>query len=196
MYFAVCWICTKLHHRHPGLPISKLGGWQHTAAFNKSSETNRHQTLNHIRQYWCYGNQSLNGNRGGRWALRNRGELPCLQKAGKLPRRTRRRNTTLKRGARISAVLLRKRGNVPNGSVPPWGSKSNKRRLTSLDLESGSKPQRRLVNECLINGLPGLLAVKIIREQISLTNPLTRTPVHHLHQQAVAMTNSSRTQQT
>ena len=31
--------------------------------------------------------------------------LACLQQAGKLPRRKRRRNTTLRRGARTSAVL-------------------------------------------------------------------------------------------
>ena len=29
---------------------SKLGGWKHTTAFHKSSDTNRHQTLKHLRQ--------------------------------------------------------------------------------------------------------------------------------------------------
>ena len=38
-------------------------------------------------------------------------------------------------GARTSAVLFRKRGNIPKGSVPPQGSKFNNRRLTSLDLK-------------------------------------------------------------
>ena len=32
-------------------PISKLGGWKHTTAFHKSSKTNRHQALKHLRQY-------------------------------------------------------------------------------------------------------------------------------------------------
>ena len=31
-------------------PISKLGGWKHTITFHKSSRTNRHQALNHLRQ--------------------------------------------------------------------------------------------------------------------------------------------------
>ena len=30
-------------------PISKLGGWKHTAAFHKSSKMNRHQRLRHLR---------------------------------------------------------------------------------------------------------------------------------------------------
>ena len=45
--------------------------------------------------------------------------LACLQQAGKLPKRASHRNTTLGRVARTSAVLLRKRGNIPNGSEPP-----------------------------------------------------------------------------
>ena len=32
-------------------PISKLGGWTDTTAFHKSSQTNRHQVLKHLRQY-------------------------------------------------------------------------------------------------------------------------------------------------
>ena len=50
-------------------PISKLGGWKHTTAFHRSSEVNRHQALKHLRQYRCYGNRSVVGNRGGRWTL-------------------------------------------------------------------------------------------------------------------------------
>ena len=41
-----------------------------------------------------------------------------------------------KTGAITSAVLLRKGGNIPNESVLPLGSKSNKRRLTPLDLNT------------------------------------------------------------
>ena len=44
--------------------------------------------------------------------------------------------TTLSLGARTLAVLLTKRGNIPKRSVPPHGSKSNKRHLTSLDLKA------------------------------------------------------------
>ena len=43
---------------------------------------------------------------------------------------------TLLRWGAITSVLLRKGGNIPYGSVPPWGSKSNKRHLTSLDLKA------------------------------------------------------------
>ena len=44
--------------------------------------------------------------------------------------------TLQRRGARTSAVLFRNGGSIPNGSVPPQGSKSNKRRLASPDLKA------------------------------------------------------------
>ena len=58
-------------------PISILGGWKHTAVFHKLSEVNRQQALKHLRQYLyrCYGNQSVVGNRRGRWTLYNRGDI-------------------------------------------------------------------------------------------------------------------------
>ena len=56
-------------------PISKLGGWKHTTEFHKSSEANRHQALKHLRQYRCYENLSVIGNRGGRWTLWNWGDI-------------------------------------------------------------------------------------------------------------------------
>ena len=52
-------------------PISKLGGWKHKTAINKSSEANQHQALKHLRQYWCYKNWSVIGNQRGRWTFRN-----------------------------------------------------------------------------------------------------------------------------
>ena len=55
--------------------ISKLGSWKHTTAFYKSSKTNRHQELKHLRQYWCYGNRSVIGNRRGRRTFRNWGVI-------------------------------------------------------------------------------------------------------------------------
>ena len=93
-------------------PISKLVDWKNTTAFDKWSAANRHLALKHVRQYWCYGNRSVVGNRGGWWILSNRVTLACLQQAGKLPRWTSHRNTTLRWGARTSAVLLRRRGNM------------------------------------------------------------------------------------
>ena len=56
-------------------PISKLGGWKDTIAFHKSSKTNRHQELKHLRQYWRYGNWLVIGNRRGLWTFRNWGDI-------------------------------------------------------------------------------------------------------------------------
>ena len=52
-------------------PISELGGWKHAPAFHKSSNTNWHQMLKHLWQHWCYGSQSVIGNRTGRYTFRN-----------------------------------------------------------------------------------------------------------------------------
>ena len=73
--------------------------------------------------------------------------LACLRQTGKLPRRTSRRNTTL-RPARTSAVSLRKRVNMPNGSVPPYGSKflQETSDLTRLEGKAG-KSRRRMVSD-------------------------------------------------
>ena len=71
MHFAV-YVTQKCITGTQTFPISKLGGWKHTTAFHKSSEANRHQALKHLRQYRCYGNLSVVGNRGGRWTLWNR----------------------------------------------------------------------------------------------------------------------------
>ena len=90
MHSAVCGTHTEVHHRYPDLSEKQLGGWKDTTAFHKSSKTNRHQVLKHLRQYRCYGNWSVVGNRGGRWTLffGIGVTLACLQQAGKLPRRT------------------------------------------------------------------------------------------------------------
>ena len=63
-------------------PISNLCGSKHTTAFHKSSEANRHLALKHLRQYWCYGNRSVVGNRGRRWTFWNRGDI-CLTPASR-----------------------------------------------------------------------------------------------------------------
>ena len=107
--------------------ISKLGGWS-TPLRSINPPRQRHQGLKHLTQYRCYGNRSVVGNRGGRWTLWNRGDkgppldrVACLQQAGKLPRRKRHRNTTVRRGARTSAVLLRKKETYPMGQSPHKG---------------------------------------------------------------------------
>ena len=93
-------------------PISKLCGWKHTIAFHKSSKMNRHQTLKHLRQYWCYGNPSVISNRGGRWTFRNWSDI------GLSPARRETTQTNIppkhytKTGGITSADLLRKRGNI------------------------------------------------------------------------------------
>ena len=46
-------------------PISKLGSYRSTLLRSISSKTNRHQTLKHFRQHWCYENRLAIGNRGG-----------------------------------------------------------------------------------------------------------------------------------
>ena len=47
--------CTLQCMGHPcqsrTFPLNKLGGWKHTTAVHKSSKTNRHQALKHLRQY-------------------------------------------------------------------------------------------------------------------------------------------------
>ena len=98
--------------------------------------------------------------------------LACLQQAGKLPIRTSRLNITLRRGAIKSAVLLRKGGNIPKRSVPPKWSKSE---TPDLALPEGkdSKTRRRMASERQINSLPGLIDVKMIRQQMCLTFRLT-----------------------
>ena len=67
------------------------------------------------------GNWSVIGNRGGRGSfVANRGDIglspsSCETTQANKPQK----NATLRRGTRTSAVLLRKRASIPNGSVPP-----------------------------------------------------------------------------
>ena len=46
----------------------------------------------------------------------------------------------------------------------------------------GGKTRRRMASKWQINGLLGLFAVKMIRQQISLTNRLQHQQVHYPHQ--------------
>ena len=41
----------------------------------KSFEANQDQAIKHLRQCWCYRNQSVVGSIGGRWTLWNRGDI-------------------------------------------------------------------------------------------------------------------------
>ena len=101
-------------------PISKLGGWKHTSLHSinrpRRTDTRRSNTLDNT-DVMEIDRQLATEEDGRPFGIGV--TLACLQQAGKLPRRTSRRNTTLRRGARTSAVLLRKRGNIPNGSEPP-----------------------------------------------------------------------------
>ena len=100
-------------------PISKLGGWKHTTVFHKSSKANRHQALQHLRQYRCYRNRSVVGNRGGRWTLWNRGDIGLSPASRETTQANKPPKHYTKTGARTSTVFLRKRGNIPDLSEPP-----------------------------------------------------------------------------
>ena len=155
-------------------PISKLGGWKHTTAFHKSSGANRHQTLKRLRQHRCYGNWSVVGNRGGRWALWNRGDSGLSPASWETTQTNKPRNTTLRRGARTSAVLWRKRWTIPKWVSDPIRIKVFKETPDLTRPEGkGGKSRSRMASEWQINRLPVLLAIKMIREQISFANRLS-----------------------
>ena len=96
------------------LPISKLYGRKHTTAFHKSSQAHRHQTLNYHRQYWSYRNRSVIDNRGGRWTLWNTDDIGLSQASWETTQ-TNKPPKHYTKTARTSAVLSRKRLNIPNG---------------------------------------------------------------------------------
>ena len=75
MHYAVYGTRTEVHHRYPDLSDKQTGWLEDTTAFHKSSKTNRHQALKHLRQYWCYGNWAVIGDRRGRWTFRNWGDI-------------------------------------------------------------------------------------------------------------------------
>ena len=102
MYNCSVWETHKVNRGTQSFLISKLGGWKHTTACHKSSKTNRHHSLEYFRQYCCYVNRSVIRKRGRRWTFR------WTQQAGKLPRLTSRRNTTLS-SSLTSAVAMTKK---------------------------------------------------------------------------------------
>ena len=60
----------------------QTGGWMHTTAFQKSSNTNRLQALKHLRQYWCYGNRSKLATDEENGPFRFGVTFTCIQQAG------------------------------------------------------------------------------------------------------------------
>ena len=86
--------------------ISKLSGWKHTTAFHKSSKTNRHQVLKHLRQYWCYGIWSIIGNRRRRWTFRNWGDIGLSSASRETTQMNKPPKHYTKMGAITSAVLF------------------------------------------------------------------------------------------
>ena len=116
--------------------------------------------------------------------------LACLQQTWKLPRRTSHQTTTLRRGPDNQQFFWEKVETYPLGQCHQKGSvyqeTSNVTRLES----KGYNTRWRMASERQIIRLPVLLDVKLIWQQISLCQP-TRTPVHHPHQRAEAMTDTS-----
>ena len=153
-------------------PISK-----HTTAFHKSSQTNWHLTLKHLRQYWCFGNRSVIGKRGGRWTLRNRGDI-SLSPASQQTTQTNKppKNYTKMRGR--TSVVLRKRGNMPK---VPFASIRVKVKQVTPDLTRpegrGGKTRRRMEREQQINTLQDCVLSKWFNSSSALpTDSHTSAP--------------------
>ena len=109
MHFAVYETHTKVYHRYPDFPISKLGNWKHTTVFHKSPETNRHQTLKHFRPHWCFGNWSVffQLNRMSPFGILV--GFACLQQAGKLFDKEKAETLHSRSGGQISSSLQKTR---------------------------------------------------------------------------------------
>ena len=165
------------------IPISELGGWKHTTALNKSYKTNRHQAFKHLRQHWCYGNWSvifLGGNRGGRRTFRNWGDIGLSPASRETTQTNKPPKHYTKTGGHNISSSLKKKGNIPNGSVPPKMSKSNKRRLTSLYLNAKVV---RLGDEWQVRGR-STASLDCLLSKWSDSRPALPTdspPVHHSH---------------
>ena len=85
MHSAVYGTRTTVHHWYPDLSDKQtIGGLKHTTVFHKSSKTNRHQALKHLRQYRYCGNRSVIGNRKVRWTFGNWVTFSCLQLTGNI----------------------------------------------------------------------------------------------------------------
>ena len=117
--------------------------------------------------------------------------LACLQHARKLPRRKDGRNTTLRRGARTQAV--KKKRKHTQGLGCPHKGPSLTRATFDLNAKVLSLGDGWQVSSGSTDSLDCLR-----QNYLTAVRPYqpTHTPVHHPHQQTVAMANSSQTQQT
>ena len=124
----------------------------------------------------------------GRSPLWNRGDIG-LSPASRVTTQTNKppKHYTVTRGQNISFSLNKKRKHTQPHKDP---SRTETPDLTRPE-GKGRKSRRRMANERYINRLPGLLAIKMIREQISFATRLA-----HKSTTSMAVTNSSRTQQT
>ena len=169
---------------------------------------NRHHTLNHRRQHWCCGNRLVISDWGGRWTFWNWGDIG-LSPASKKSIQTKKLHkhwsetgfqnisTSLEK-KRMPCSSLLPRENIPNGSVSPYRSKSNKvkRRRTSHDLKAEGA---RLGDGWQVGGRStGSLDYVLSKWSDSRSDLPTdwHVPVYHLHQQTEALANPSRTQQS
>ena len=129
---------TLVHHRCPDLFDKQIGWMEAHHGVPQTVLDEPTQMLKHLRQYWPFGNLSVIGNGGGRWTSWDWGDIGLSPQSGKLHRR-RSHPKPHRRGVRIHWVI------IPNRSSPPYGTKSNKRRLTSCiwpedkDLETDGK---------------------------------------------------------
>ena len=99
------------------------------------------------------------GDRRGRWTYRNYGDI------GLSPASHETTQTNKSPKHYTKTVLLKKEETCPMGRCHHKGPTQPER--------NGGKTRRRMTSERQINSLPGLLAVKMIQQQIGLTNRLT-----------------------
>ena len=106
--------------------------------------------------------------RGGWWTFRNWNEIGLSTASRDTTQTNKKPKHYVKNlGSEHISSTLRKKRKQTKWSLPPLWSKSYKTRLTSLNLKAN------------VIWLPRLLAVKMIRQQVSITNRLDLTSVHH-----------------
>ena len=81
----------------------------------------RHQTLKHLGQYWCYGNWSVIGNRGGRWSFWNWGDIGLFP-ASRVTTKTKKpsKHHTEMGSQNISRSLQKERKHTKRVSATIW----------------------------------------------------------------------------
>ena len=103
-------------------PINRLGAWKHSTAFHKSYKTKGHEAIKHLRQYWCYGNWSVIGNRGVRWTFRNWGDIGLSPASHETTpaNKQQKHYTKTEGGHNISSSLKKKRKHTEWISTTIW----------------------------------------------------------------------------